>query len=147
MFTGATSLIGENGVSYSSGYYNNIVNAHIDNGTDFPGYFTRVCMKDNSCPAESGNSTSNTNSLNSAPLSIDNTESESTDSTSSSEPDTQGTPSGEGPAPLGVAKASKTDNSTMILFAIAMTCLSSGTTLFILMIEKLKREYSEEEQF
>ena len=147
MFTGATSLIGENGVSYSSGYYNNIVNAHIDNGTDFPGYFTRVCMKDNSCPAESsGNSASSTNSLNYAPFSIDNTESESTDSTPSSESETLENPSGEGPAPLGVAKTSKTDNSTMILFAIAMTCLSSGTTLFILMIEKLKREYSEEEE-
>ncbi len=131
MFTGDRLLQGEDGITYSADNANDVTNAHVGYKDGVPGYFTRVCMKDNSCPAEPGQS--------------NNSEPAQDPDTQQNSPSSQ-TPSPETPSPLGVT-ATKIDNSTAILFATAMGCLFSGTTLAIVAIEKLKKDYREEEEF
>ncbi len=131
MFTGDRLLQGEDGITYSADNANDVTNAHVGYKDGVPGYFTRVCMKDNSCPAEPGQS--------------NNSEPTQDPGTQQNSPSNQ-TPSPETPSPLGVT-ATKIDNSTAILFATAMGCLLSGTTMLILIIEKVKRDYREEEEF
>ena len=143
MFSGASDLPG-----YNDSNANDITNAHINGESSTVGYFTNICNLYGTCQAGSGNSSPNsvaplsTGSYNSQNINPDST-SQNTDNNNMQSPSA----APESPGPLGVT-ATKIDNSDAVVFAIAMTCLFSGTTMMILCIEKVKKDYREEnEQF
>lgn len=127
-------------------YANDITNAHIGMKDGVWGYFEDACNIDQTCQNQPSQGQSTPNASPSLLYAPSTSEDEPEEPTTTPEPTDQSPESntGVGPSPLGASKASKDYSFTMILFIIAMVCLSSGTTLLILIIEKFKAEYREE---